>query len=597
MTQPDDDEPVRALDLLADRYRILEPVAGGGTATVWRARDEWLSRPVAVKVMRPSHPASEPTRLIDEASLLAQLSHPHVTAVYDIGMTNGVPFLVMELVNGEPLSAVLDKCGQLPWPAAILACGQIADALASAHSRGIVHRDVTAANVLVTPAGVKLIDFGLSAWQGSAEVGSDGKLFGTPAYVAPERFDASEVHAPSDVYALGVLLYRCLSGRLPWPQLPTEQLLAAKASLAPAPLPAVAGLPNGVAHLCLRCLARDPAKRPSAAAVANDLNATYRTATASMPTLPGFGEACEPNIRLGGEACEPNIRLGGEACEPNIRLGGEACQPNTSLLGDACEPNNRLVGAACEPNIRHFASARRERTTAPFQPLPRTQAARRPAHVAFGLGLVGTLAVGGLGWAILNLPTRIDRLESSAVPPKATPRCSVTYREVADDGRHFTATIEVSQRGTADVESWRLSFTLADNQTLDAAGAPDWRQADDIVMSINAPRAPLRPGVPADLAFAGNYRGANPIPTRFTLNAQPCDVTVYGPAGTPGGEGTGRVLAGPLPSTVDQLSTVPPSDVKETGKPKVSGSDPGHQGRQNGNSNGVNGSAAAPGKS
>lgn len=503
------------LDLLSDRYRILEPVAGGGTATVWRARDEWLSRPVAVKVMRPTDHAGEPTRLVDEASLLAQLSHPHVAAVYDIGMTNGVPFLVMELVEGEPLSAVLDKCGHLAWPAAILACGQVADVLASAHSRGIVHRDITAANVLVTPSGVKLIDFGLSAWQGSAEVGPDGKLFGTPVYVAPERFDAAEVLAPSDVYALGVLLYRCLSGRIPWPQLPTEQLLAVKASLPPTPLPAIAGLPHGVAELCLQCLARNPAERPSAAAVAADLQATYRRATADTPVLP------------------------------------------------------------------NFVAPRARPTTGPSHALPRTRSLRRPARAAFGLGLTGALAAGGVAWALANLDGNSDRVGATPIAPNPVPTCSVTYRQVHDDGQHFTATIEVSQRGAAEIPRWLLSFTLADTQTLDAAAAPDWQQTDNVVVSVDAPREPLHAGAAADLAFAGNYRGANPIPTQFALNARPCDVTIYGPTSPVPVVGTV-----PPPSTADPPSSAPPATTKRTGKLKASGADPGHDQQQKGNGNG-----------
>jgi len=169
--------------LIGDRYRLDDRIGVGGMSVVWRAHDEVLGRDVAVKVLSPDL-AADPEllrRLRVEARAAAGLRHPHVVEVYDYGeATDGghpVPYVVMELVTGRSLTDLLTG-GALPWRLAVLIGAQVAAALASAHAHGIVHRDVKPANVMVTASGVKLVDFGISATVGEADM-SEGQLLGT----------------------------------------------------------------------------------------------------------------------------------------------------------------------------------------------------------------------------------------------------------------------------------------------------------------------------------------------------------------------------------------------------------------------------------
>ena len=202
---------------LADRYRLEEVIASGGVAIVWRAFDEHLARPVAVKLLHPHH-AGDPTvveRFQREARSAAGLSHPNVVRIYDVGREDGLVWLVMELVEGPSLRDVLAPREPLD-PSVVTAIGeQVARALAAAHARGLVHRDIKPANILVASDGtVKVTDFGIAKALGTDEtLTSTGTVMGTAAYVAPEQLETSDVDARADVYALGVVLYEALLGR------------------------------------------------------------------------------------------------------------------------------------------------------------------------------------------------------------------------------------------------------------------------------------------------------------------------------------------------------------------------------------------------
>jgi serine/threonine-protein kinase len=264
--------------LLAGRYRLVERLGAGGMSVVWRGFDEVLGRQVAVKVLPPSTSADPAfrRRLRAEAQAAARLSHPHITNVYDYGEATTVdgepvPYVVMELIDGESLAAVLARVRRLPWQAAVRISAEVAAALAAAHSRGIVHRDVTPANVMLTPTGAKVVDFGISALIGENDIDPDGSLLGTPAYLAPERLEGGQVSPATDVYAVGLLIYRTLIGQLPWDVGTTTALLRAHQYTEPEPLPPVEGLPSAVAALVGRCLEKRPADRPSSAELAHVL--------------------------------------------------------------------------------------------------------------------------------------------------------------------------------------------------------------------------------------------------------------------------------------------------------------------------------------
>ena len=271
----------------AGRYRLRERLGAGGMSVVWRAEDEVLGREVAVKVLSPGV-AADPAllrQLYAEARAAAGLRHAHVVEVYDYGEATAgdvrLPYVVMELVAGRPVSALLAD-GPLPWRVAVLIAAQVAAALAAAHERGVVHRDVKPANVMVAADGVKLVDFGISAAVGERD-GTAGLVLGTPAYLAPERLAGGIVRPATDVYALGLLLYLMLARRLPWQASTTTQMLRAHWYREPAPLPAVPDLPDEVARLCRQCLAKQPDDRPSAAEAARILGAAAGRAPESSP--------------------------------------------------------------------------------------------------------------------------------------------------------------------------------------------------------------------------------------------------------------------------------------------------------------------------
>ncbi|MEV4835593.1 serine/threonine-protein kinase [Nonomuraea sp. NPDC049486] len=263
-------------DILARRYLLLDPLARGGMSVIWRAFDQSLHRMVAVKVQCSSLQTGlgDRVRARSEARAAARFIHPDAIEIYDYGeavTTSGevAAFVVMPLLDGVPLAERLER-GPLPWAEAAAVAMRTARVLAAGHARGLVHRDVTAENVLLTGDGLKLLDFGIAAWAGDPD---DER--GTPPYVAPERLAGAPTHPAVDVYALGVLLFTMIEGRTPYPETTWEQLETARRTYPP---PRPPGAPHAIALLCQRCLDPEPARRPEAAEVAAAL-----TAALSLP--------------------------------------------------------------------------------------------------------------------------------------------------------------------------------------------------------------------------------------------------------------------------------------------------------------------------
>ena len=288
---------------LGGRYRLENELGRGGMAVVWHATDEVLNRPVAVKVLagRYADDHRSRARILHEARAAATLSHPNIAQIYDFGESeeNGrpVPYVVMELINGPTLQQRVSR-GPIPPRTVFRICGEVATALAVAHEDGLVHRDIKLANIMVTPAGAKVVDFGIAAVAGP--VAPEDALLGTPAYLAPELLLGGAIEPASDVYALGVLLYRLLAGAAPWSVETTTGMLKAHVHQEPQPLPELPGVPAEIVDLVGRCLAKDPAGRPDAAEVAgllgdaaeaaNITRADPVRATASRPTEDGTGD-------------------------------------------------------------------------------------------------------------------------------------------------------------------------------------------------------------------------------------------------------------------------------------------------------------------
>jgi len=269
------------------QYEVLSFLGAGGMGEVYRARDPRLGREVAIKILPETfaQDAEHQARLEREAQMLAALNHPHIAHVYGLEQAHSsgsggrtTHALIMELVEGEALTRVLEK-GSLPVDVALRHATQIADALAAAHARGIVHRDLKPGNVMITPAGVKVLDFGLAKRSGKAGAVSidptsapgglttPGQILGTVAYMSPEQAEGKPVDARSDVFAFGVVLYEILCGQRPFRG---DSSLATLASTLratpPRPRTLRKEIPDGVDRIVMRCLAKDPAGRYDSAA-------------------------------------------------------------------------------------------------------------------------------------------------------------------------------------------------------------------------------------------------------------------------------------------------------------------------------------------
>jgi serine/threonine-protein kinase len=268
-----DDWPV-AGTLLAFRYRLVSRLEIGGMAEIWHAQDELLARPVALKLPTGLDRARADVLQLAwrEARMGARLSHPTIAAVHDYDEAvrpdgSVAPFVVMELLAGETLAARLEH-SPLLWRDAAAIGAAVAAALAAAHTSGVVHRDVKPGNVMLTPTGVKILDFGISAVTGEPDDDETGATFGTPAYVAPERLDGKPAEPATDVYGLGVLLFEMVTGEPPYPVDTWEELAQARAR-GMAALPAT--LPPVFRELVARCLVDEPDRRPTAAEVRDAL--------------------------------------------------------------------------------------------------------------------------------------------------------------------------------------------------------------------------------------------------------------------------------------------------------------------------------------
>ena len=250
-----------------DHYQVVDKIGQGGMGVVYLAHDNRLRRHVAIKTLQPSVATADGhATVLREARLASSLNHPSICAVYDIGESGGHPFIVMEFIKGEPLSRVVN--GKPLSPDKVASYGlQIADALAHAHSRGVIHRDLKSSNIVITPEGrLKLLDFGIAARMPDAqpkdsetvtEIG--GGISGTLAYMAPEALRGDPQGPSVDIWALGVVLYEMALGILPFHAATSLALISQILTEDPRPL--TVPLPAGLADFIRGCLHKSPAMR------------------------------------------------------------------------------------------------------------------------------------------------------------------------------------------------------------------------------------------------------------------------------------------------------------------------------------------------
>jgi serine/threonine protein kinase len=302
--------------LLAGRYRLTDRIAAGGMGEVWRGEDNLLNRAVAVKLLPTGRAGDEAflARFRAEARYAASLSHPGIARVYDYGESSefGGAYLVMELVNGEPLSAILARAGRLSPDATLDIISQAARALDAAHQAGIVHRDIKPGNLLIAAGGTtKITDFGIATAVAAAQAShltETGMVMGTAMYVSPEQATGAPVTDASDIYSLGVVGYECLAGHPPFTA--SEPLAIAFAHKHEPVPPLPPDVPQPVSDLVYHMLAKTPEERPASVRVVADRAGVLRGAlalgeSAKSAEYPGATRADLPaaatGALLGGE--------------------------------------------------------------------------------------------------------------------------------------------------------------------------------------------------------------------------------------------------------------------------------------------------------
>jgi eukaryotic-like serine/threonine-protein kinase len=360
-------------DLIHDRYRIQERLGIGGMSTVHRAFDSRLEREVAIKLLA-EHLAEDETfvsRFRREALAAARLVHPNIVQVFDFGLDEptGQHFIVMELVDGPSGAQLLRDRRTLPIDEALDIVSQASRGLDHAHRNGVVHRDVKPGNLLVSPDDVvKLADFGIARATEQSSITQVGSVLGTAAYLAPEQARGEEAGPAADIYALAVVTYQLLAGRLPYEATSLSELTLKQQRESPTPLDAVnPEVPPALARAVARGLALDPAAR-------------YESAGALSAAL-----------RAGARGIEPP--------PPDVPdRATEATQMLPREVADVTEATRRLEPATAARQMRPARPApseRRERDQPAPRPRPRRK--RRAGRTLIVLVLLaGVIGAGGI---------------------------------------------------------------------------------------------------------------------------------------------------------------------------------------------------------
>ncbi|MGQ0846749.1 MAG: protein kinase domain-containing protein [Sporichthyaceae bacterium] len=530
--------PESALPALGGRYRLVERIARGGMGEVWRAFDEVLSRPVAVKVLRPEY-ADEHVfleRFRNEARNTAALVHTGIAGVYDFGQASlartVVPFMVMELVPGQPLSQIVDRDGALDIDRALDLCAQAGRALHAAHLGGVVHRDVKPANLLVTPNWiVKITDFGIARAGDAVPLTKTGTVMGTAHYLAPELVNGRGVaSAASDTYALGVVLYECLAGRRPFVG---DNPLAVAMEHLNSPIPPIDGLHPAVAQVLETVLAKDPmARPPSAEAFAHRLLALRIELAAGPPTpetvAEAIGDQADPAVlrKVATRSLRGGRGTGHRRHAPRdpraivLPADPETTEPDLEQVLEEPVRAGRHRAPAVEP------SPRRGHRAAPPKAHPLALQPRRAAVFA-GVGLVVVAGIGAL-WLQSDDPDVALVPAVSGVPEyEATGTLKgmgfdevTVVREIDDEVPAGVVLTQTPKAGTRAATDTAVSIVVSSGRGAVEVANVDW---------IGKPYAQVRRGL--------EERGLRVRQRQVLVGGAPGTVTDVSPRGrVPAGE-------------------------------------------------------------
>jgi Protein kinase domain len=422
---------------LVGRYELIHPIGAGGMAIVWRARDLRLERPVAVKVLRPelAEDADIARRFASEARHAASLAHPNVATVYDTDVDGDQQFIVMELVDGPSVAELLRDHGALEPNVAVEIAASAARALVAAHRRGLIHRDVKPANLLIGRDGrTRLADFGIARALTTSRVTTPGMVLGSVPYLSPEQARGDEATASGDIFSLGVVLFEMLTGQLPW-DADTPAAMATVRLHAPAPAPSLVArtLPEGLDAIVRRALAVDPAERyPTARVFADALEGwsrRHRSTRAARAALRGAAMAV-----AGGLAAAPGVS-GGSAVAPRATTKGRSVRPaparRAATVGTARpNPEARLPRAPSATRRAGRPQPQPVAAGAPAVPAATDDGSRRRNILLLALGLLLPLVVlsamlfngGGLGPESAPGPVAVATLvpSPSPLPPSSS---------------------------------------------------------------------------------------------------------------------------------------------------------------------------------
>jgi serine/threonine-protein kinase len=376
--------------LLADRYELQELLGRGAMGEVWRACDQLLGRPVAVKLLHAAE-AEDAERFRLEAQIAARLNHPNVVGMYDFGAHHDQPHLVMELVDGWNLAQERSLRGALDPAEAAAITAQAAAGLSAAHQQGVVHRDVKPANVmLTTDRTVKITDFGIArfAEEAASSLTATGKIIGTADYLAPERALGHPAQPASDVYSLGCVLYELLTGRPPFSGATSLAVVHQHVSATPAsPHHLRPDIPQPLSDYVLHMLAKDPAHRPTAEQAAAWLAAQSGTprpvehdGTTLMhsPAIPP-----PPALHAGESHVSTHSRPGGRrklASKAVLAGAGLALFAGATALGASLNSGATAPTPPASPSPTRIASTPAGRTPARRHRLPLRPPGRHPGR-------------------------------------------------------------------------------------------------------------------------------------------------------------------------------------------------------------------------